>query len=255
MITEESFIDFKCPYCRSAVSFPQENAGFAQACPDCTESLIVPNDGSEIGKSLPLPIETPRLVIRRFAPGDWKDLMELHAAEELFEYTAGRALAEEEALRWLESDVHVKLTTPNQTFYLALETRAPAKLIGYIGLAQTDPQRLTSDLSVFVNKAFQRQGFALEALDAVVGFCFEGIKLHRVTASCDSRNTAARGLFEKLGLRREGESLKDHLLDGEWSSTVWYAALREDYGAEGDGAPGNDEARMTKDEGRPKPES
>jgi RimJ/RimL family protein N-acetyltransferase len=237
MITEESFIDFKCPYCGAAVSFPQETAGFAQACPDCTESLIVPEAGSEVGKSLPLPINTPRLVLRRFAPGDWKDLMELHDAEDLFEYTAGRALSEEETLRWLESDVHVKLTTPNQTFYLALETREPPKLIGYIGLTQTDPQRLTADLNVFVNKAFQRQGFGLEALDAVVGFCFEGIKLHRITASCDSRHTAARGLFEKLGFRREGESLKDHIHNGEWASTVWYAALREEYGSESGGTP------------------
>ena len=232
MTTEESFIDFKCPYCGAAVSFPRENAGFAQACPDCTESLVVPDDGSPVGKALPLPIETPRLVIRRFAPGDWKDLMELTADEALFQYTVGRPLAEEEVLRWLESDPHVKFTTPNQTLYLALETREPAKLVGYIGLTQTEPHPLTADLSIFVNTAFQRQGFALEALDAVMGFCFEGVNLHRLTASCDSRNTAARGLFEKLGLRREGEFLKDQMRDGEWANTVWYAALREEYGAE-----------------------
>jgi [ribosomal protein S5]-alanine N-acetyltransferase len=229
MITEESFIDFQCPYCDAGVSFPQDNAGFAQACPQCNESLIVPDDGSEVGKRLPIPIETPRLVIRRFALGDWQDLIELHAVEELFQYTPGRALSEEEALRWLESDAHVKLTTPNQTFFLGMETRDPAKLIGYIGLTQTDPARLTADLSIFVNKAFQRKGFALEALEAVVALGFKGVKLHRLTASCDSGNVAARGLFEKLGLRREGEFLKDHILDGQWANTTAYAALREDY--------------------------
>ena len=59
MITEESFIDFKCPHCGEPVSFPKENAGFAQACPNCTESLIVPDDGSEVGWEIPLPITTP----------------------------------------------------------------------------------------------------------------------------------------------------------------------------------------------------
>jgi len=255
MITEESFIDFKCPYCRAAVSFPQETAGLAQACPDCTESLIVPEDGSAVGKSLPLPINTPRLVIRRFAPGDWKDLMELTAAEELFQYTEGHPLEEEEVLRWLESDTHVKLTTPNQYFYLAIETQEPAKLIGYIGLLHFDAQQLQATLSIYVNKAFQRQGFALEALDAVVGFCFEDIKLHRITASCDSRNTAARSLFEKLGLRREGEFLKNHLLHGEWTNAIWYAALREEYAAAGGEEPENPEDRNPKAEGSPQLES
>ncbi len=229
MITEESFIDFQCPYCGAAVSFPQESAGLAQACPDCTESLIVPEDGSAVGKSLPLPLQTPRLAIRRFAPGDWQDLIELTAAEELFQYTEGRSMEEEEVLRWLESDAHVKLTTPNQYFYLAMEKREPAKLIGYIGLLHTDPQQAQAALNIFVNKAFQRQGYALEALDAVIGFCFEGIKLHRITASCDSRNTAAYKLVEKLGLRREGEFIKNHWLHGEWTNTVYYAALREEY--------------------------
>jgi [ribosomal protein S5]-alanine N-acetyltransferase len=231
MITEESFIDFKCPYCGSAVSFPQETAGFAQACPDCTESLIVPEDGSQLGKALPLPINTPRLMIRRLAPGDWKDLLELTAAEELFQYTEGRPLEEDEVLHWLENDAHVKLTTPNQQFVLAIETREPAKLIGYIGLMQTDPQRLQATLSIYVNTAFQRKAFALEALKAVVDFCFKGIKLHRITASSDSQNAAACRLFEKLGLRREGEFVRDHLLRGEWANTVWYAALRDEHGS------------------------
>ena len=40
----------------------------------------------------------------------------------------------------------------------------------------------------------------------------------------------ARILFEKLGLRREGEFLNDNMLHGEWVNTVWYAALAEEYG-------------------------
>jgi len=237
MITEESFIDFKCPYCGTAVSFPQENTGSVQACPDCFESLIVPEDGSEVGGSMPLPINTSRLVIRRFAPGDWKDLQELMSDEELFRYTEGRPLEEEEILRWLESDSHIRLTTPNQMFCLAIETLEQPKLIGYIGLMLTDPHRLQARLSIYLNRNYQRKGFALEALKALLGFCFEEIKLHRLSASCDSRNAAACRLFESLGLRREGEFLKDNLLRGEWVNTVWYAALAEEQGGKSAEAP------------------
>ena len=142
MITEESFIDFKCPYCGGPVSFPRECAGFVQACPDCLESLIVPDDGSEIGKAIPLPINTARLALRRFAPGDWKGLQELFSDEELFRYAEGRPLEEDEILRWLESDSHIKLTTPGQVFCLAIEERETARMIGYMGLNLADPHRL-----------------------------------------------------------------------------------------------------------------
>ena len=229
MITEESFVDFKCPHCNEPVSFPQESAGFVQACPNCTESFIVPEDGSEVGKQIPLPIKTRRLVLRRLAAHDWKDLLELMSDEEFFRYRDGVPLEEEGVLHWLESDVHVKLTTPEQALYLGIEVQNGGKLIGYLSLTFTDPQRLQVTFSVGLNRSFHRQGFALEAVEALLGFCFESLKLHRVAAWCDSRNTAGCRLMEKIGLRREGEFLKNRWRHGEWTNSVWFAALKEEY--------------------------
>ena len=229
MITEESFIDFKCPYCGDPVSFPQVNAGFVQACPSCFESLIVPDDGSEVGRPIPLPITTPRLVLRRLAGADWKDLLELMSDEEFFRYQDGVPLDEDGILHWLESDAHVRLTTPDQPFYLGIQVQDGGKLIGYLSLSFTDPQRLLVTFSIVLNRTFQRKGFALEAVEALLGFCFEGLKLHRVAGWCDSRNTAACRLMEKAGLRREGEFLKNRWVHGEWTNSVWYAALDEEY--------------------------
>jgi [ribosomal protein S5]-alanine N-acetyltransferase len=229
MITEESFIDFKCPYCGAPVSFPQENAGFVQACPSCFESLIVPDDGSEVGHPIPLPITTPRLVLRRLGGGDWKDLLEVMSDEEFFRYQDGVPLDEDGILHWLESDAHVKLTTHDQPFYLGIQVQDGGKLIGYLSLSFTDPQRLLVTFSIGLNRSFQRQGFALEAVKALLGFCFEGLRLHRVAGWCDSRNTAACRLMEKAGFRREGEFVKNRQVHGEWTSSVWYAALAEEY--------------------------
>ena len=228
MITEENFIDFKCPCCNEPVSFPGESAGFVQACPSCNESLIVPDDGSEVGKQIPLPIKTSRLVLRRLVTHDWKDLLELMSDEEFFLYQDGSPLDEDHVLRWLESDAHVKLTTPEQSFYLGLEVQDGGKLIGYLNLTFTDPQRLQVTFSIGLNRSFQRQGFALEAVEALLGFCFEGLKLHRVTGWCDSRNVAACRLLEKAGFRREGEFLKNRWVHGEWTNSIWYALLEED---------------------------
>ena len=229
MITEESFIDFQCPYCGDAVSFPQENAGFVQACPNCTESFIVPEDGSEVGRPIPLPITTPRLVLRRLAPNDWKGLLELMSDEEFFRYTEGAPLDEDGVLRWLESDAHVKLTSREQTFYLGIEVQQGSKFAGYLSLAFSDPQRLQITFSLCLNRSFQRQGFGREAVAAFLDFCFAGIKLHRVAGWCDAHNTAACRLLEKVGLRREGEFVKNRLVRGEWANSVWYALLAEEY--------------------------
>jgi RimJ/RimL family protein N-acetyltransferase len=136
---------------------------------------------------------------------------------------------EDGILHWLESDAHVRLTTPDQPFYLGIQVQDGGKLIGYLSLSFTDPQRLLVTFSIVLNRTFQRKGFALEAVEALLGFCFEGLKLHRVAGWCDSRNTAACRLMEKAGLRREGEFLKNRWVHAEWTNSVWYAALDEEY--------------------------
>ena len=117
-------------------------------------------------------------------------------------------------------------TTPDQAFYLGIQAREKDRLIGYVSLSGSET--LQAALQVVLNRAFQRQGFALEAVNAALGFCFQATRLHRVTASCHGQNGPACKLCEKAGLRREGEFVKSRLFDGEWIDTVSYAVLEED---------------------------
>jgi len=216
------------------MAFPKDYVRLAQGCPNCTESVIVPDDGSAFGRKLPVPITTPRLVLRRLLGTDWNELMELHADEELFLYHDVRPLGEAEITRWLEADAYVKLTTPDHPFFLGLEPQGSDKLIGYLSLSFTDPQRLQAVFTILLGRAHQRQGLAAEAVAALLAFCFKEIGLHRVTAYCDSRHLAARRLFERAGLRREGEFLQDRFVNGEWVNTLSYAMLSGEFSS---GAP------------------
>lgn len=229
IITEESFLDFKCPYCGNPISFPQDTAGHVQECPNCMESVIVPADSSDAGRPLPFPLTTPRLVLRRLQPGDWEDLLKVVSDEEVFRYREGRLLGEEQVLGWLEADRHVKLTTANQPFCLGIQTQDGGKLVGYATLSFAEPQRLQTEIHVTVGPGHQRTGLATEAVAGLLSFCFDGIALHRVTAHCDPRDLAACRVCDKVGLRREGVFLQDHLLNGEWADTAWYAMLSEEY--------------------------
>jgi RimJ/RimL family protein N-acetyltransferase len=232
VISEDNFTDFKCPHCEETVSFPAEDLGKLRACPNCLGDLIVPEAAEQIGLKLPLPISTQRLTLRRFTSGDWKDLLEFMGDDELFRY-AGRSLQEDEILLWLERDRQVRLTTQGQTFWLPIVITQTSKVVGYTGLTLTGP--LQAMVAIFLSRTYQKQGLAIEAVDALLGFCFEGIKLHRVTTSCDSRNSAACKLFERVGMRREAEFVKDTPDVDGWLSTVWYAALEEEYLDSGSG--------------------
>jgi RimJ/RimL family protein N-acetyltransferase len=221
MITEENFLDFKCPYCGELNSFPLDCAGLVRECLNCMESLIVPEAGGAVGQKLPLPITTPRLVLRRLDAGDLKDLLEFMFEEE------------EEALRWLENDGKVRLTTSDQTFSLGVETKDGGKgrIIGCLGLKFTDRGFLEAEISASGNQNVQDKHLPLEAVKAALVFCFKSLKLHRVIARCDSKDAAGCQLFEQAGMRREGEFVKCYRVGGEWLSMVWFAMLDEEYPA------------------------
>ena len=156
--------------------------------------------------------------------------------EELFQYLDNYPIDEKQVLEWLDTDQHVKLTTPNSTFCLAIELQPKRTVMGIVYLRFTDDARSQMDVRIYVSRKCQRQGFATEALNAILNFCFAGIGLHRVSAWCDSRNIAACRLTEKAGMRREGELIKDRYLNGEWINTVLYALLSEEYGPPSAGA-------------------
>jgi [ribosomal protein S5]-alanine N-acetyltransferase len=228
MLSEETFVDFKCPYCGETVSFPGDRAGHVESCPSCSENLLVPADGSGLGHRIPLPIATPRLLLRRFEAGDWKELMELTNHESLFEFEEGGPMEEEAVLRWLDSERHVRLTTPEQLFCLGIQLREEPKLIGYIGLHFRDAQCQQALMTILLSPTHQKQGTALEAVQAVLRFCLVDLRVHRVYAPIHGRNAPALKLAQRARMRKEAEFVQDRLFRGEWVNTVVMAALKDD---------------------------
>src|SRR5476649_652197 len=133
--TEEDYLDFKCPYCGAANSFPQDCIGHVRECINCMEALIVPLADSELGRKIPVPIQTARLMLRRFGPDDWKDMVEFMCDDEA------------DVARWLDNDRKMKLTTPGQNFSLAVQVRTGGKIIGCVGLRFLDFDFLEAEVS------------------------------------------------------------------------------------------------------------
>lgn len=219
--TEPNFLDFKCPYCGELNSFPQDCIGLVRECVNCMDNLIVPEADSEFGKKIPLPVTSVRLVLRRFEAGDWNDLLKF-----MFD-------TEEEAAHWLENDSKIKLTTHDRIFSLAVQVLDSGRVVGSVGLRFTDFGYREIEISADGNQTDEFKDFALEAVQAALGFCFRDLKLHRVVARCGHNDADACRWFAAAGLRREGEFVKNYFADGEWLNTIWFAMLDEEYSQAG----------------------
>lgn len=72
-------------------------------------------------------------------------------------------------------------------------------------------------------------GLATEAVDALIGRCFDDLGLRRVTAACFAANTASWRLMERVGMRREAHHVANSLhRSGAWLDGYSYALLAEE---------------------------
>lgn len=76
-----------------------------------------------------------------------------------------------------------------------------------------------------LNPAYGGQGFASEAVRAVLALGLDHYHLHRITAQMDTRNSASAALANRVGLRLEAHHVQDWFSKGEWTDTLIYARL------------------------------
>ena len=108
------------------------------------------------------------------------------------------------------------------------------RIVGFFSLSQIHRgafQNACAGWSVSVE--FLRQGYATEAVTALLDFAFApqplGIALHRVQANIIPRNAASLRVAEKTGFRREGLAKRYLKIAGDWQDHAMYAKLTEEH--------------------------
>jgi len=106
---------------------------------------------------------------------------------------------------------------------LGVVLKATNQVIGGISLGVVDHERGEGAFSYLFNRTFWGQGYATEALKAMVRFGFEQLTLNRLADGCDVRNIASARVMEKCGFRCEAERDGERfyaLTRDEWQKTV-----------------------------------
>ena len=80
-----------------------------------------------------------------------------------------------------------------------------------------------------VGAPYARQGYATEALQLLLRFAFNKLKLHRVGANIQPHNIASIALARRAGFSKEGFSPRYIKIAGRWRDHERWALLVEDW--------------------------
>ena len=104
------------------------------------------------------------------------------------------------------------------------------RIVGAINLSQIFLGGFRSAyLGYYVSAPYARQGYMTEALQLMLEYAFEKLKLHRVEANVQPQNLSSIALIKRAGFVREGFSRRYLKIGGRWRDHERWAILREDW--------------------------
>lgn len=105
-----------------------------------------------------------------------------------------------------------------------------AAIVGSINLSQIFRGGFQNAyLGYYVGAKYAREGYLTEAIDLVLQYAFENLKLHRLEANIQPGNIASIKLVKRAGFVREGFSRRYLKIGGRWRDHERWAIIAEDW--------------------------
>jgi aminoglycoside 6'-N-acetyltransferase len=173
-------------------------------------------------------LETPRLRLRRFRPADAAALAAYRSDSSVARYQSWAAPVPVAAAAALIREFAAGSPDLPGWFQYAVEVKADGGLAGDVGVNLHENLR-QADVAFSMAAGYQGQGYATEAVRAVLADLFGRRGLHRVSAECDARNHRSARLLERLGFEREGLRPQYTWLKGQWTDDLLFGLLADNF--------------------------
>ena len=171
------------------------------------------------------PIRTRRLVIRPYHSGDAYSLLRYHGRADVCRYLLNEPWTLDDAREVVHTRVSRRSIADGA---VALVVEYKGRVVGNMAAWLVDGTDHTAELGWVFSPDFAGQGFATEAVTALVELVFADPRLHRVIAQMDSRNERSARLAERIKMRQEAHFRQNLWIKNEWTDTVVFAALRSE---------------------------
>lgn len=171
-------------------------------------------------------IETERLVLRRIINDDVNEVFELRSNAETMKYIP-RPLVKnnEDALAHIAM-IEEKIET-NVGINWGITLRDNPKLLGIIGYYRMQPENYRAEIGYMLLPEFHGKGIIPEAVNVLIKYGFENLKLHSIEAVIDPENYASEKVLQKCGFVKEAHFKESEFYEGRFLDKVIYSLLEK----------------------------
>jgi ribosomal-protein-alanine N-acetyltransferase len=105
-------------------------------------------------------------------------------------------------------------------------------VIGMVGFNYWNRQDNRSSIGFDLRQDHWRRGIMSEAVDEVLRFGFEDMRLNRIEADASTENIGSIGLLHSVGFTQEGVQREQYFDDGRYHDLMMFALLKRDWQAQ-----------------------
>lgn len=148
--------------------------------------------------------------LRAIEPEDLEFLFEIENNESFWEISHTQAPFSKFILKQYLENAHLDIYEAKQ-LRLIIEDIKAKKTVGMIDLFDFNPQHKRAGIGILIHPDYQQNGFASEALQLLIKYCFTHIQLHQLYANITADNKNSIHLFTKHNFNKIGVK-KDWIL-------------------------------------------
>jgi RimJ/RimL family protein N-acetyltransferase len=104
-------------------------------------------------------------------------------------------------------------------------------MVGGVLFFPLDRMVNSTEIGYWLGANVTGRGLMSKALNVMLEFVFEELKLNRLILHTDVRNQASRAVAERLGFKLEGIERQSWVVHGDYTDNALYAMLAEEWRA------------------------
>ena len=156
-------------------------------------------------------LHTKRLALTSLMTEDRESLFSIFSDPLVTYYDGGKVMkTPKQALHYINAYKDVDSIATTNTIRWAVRLNDSKKMIGTAGFQNWDRTSSKAEIGAILSRDFWRDGYGLEAAEAVISYGFDQMKLHKIYAQTIEENHASVKRLEQLGFDREGR-FRDHV--------------------------------------------
>lgn len=170
-------------------------------------------------------LESERLLLRQITPDDIKEVFELRSNPETMKFIPRPLVTNDE-----EALAHIKMIQDkiesNEGINWAITLKPDNKLLGIIGHYRIKWEHYRSEIGYMLLPEAHGKGIATEAIQLIVDYGFDKMKMHSLEGVIDPANSASARVLEKNGFVKEAHYIENEFYNGQFLDSAIYSLLK-----------------------------